>query len=202
MTQPVTRKKEPTARREANRSALVAALRERLLCDGLPGLSFEKIAETAGMTRRSVYNHFGSRAGLMEALMDDIGARAGVQGLARVWQVEAPDALLEAYFAELCRMWEADRDMFRLMVGLSAADPELGRAVLARVGRVREAAKVLADRLDAQAGRKPGWSRKEAFASLFALSVFPTYDAIRDSGISQAAAARRMAQMARAPFEL
>lgn len=190
----------PSNRRKDNRTALVAAVRSRLLNDGLSGLSFEKIAETAGMTRRSVYNHFGSRAGLMEALMDDIGARAGFHGMAHVWSLAEPDALLDAYFTELCRGWEADRDMFRLMVGLSAADPELGRAVLQRVDRVRQGARSLAERLLSQPGLRDGWTGTDAVACLFGLSVFTTYDAMRQSGLSRIGAPQRIAQMARAPF--
>lgn len=192
---------EPSGRRQENRTVLVAAVRERLLADGLSGLSFERIAETAGMTRKSVYNHFGSRAGLMEALMDDIGARAGFQGLAAVWAHEAPGDLLAAYFGELCRGWEADRDMFRLMIGLSAADPELGRAVLARVDRVRNGAEALTERLVASPGLAPGWTRDEAFGCVFALSVFTTYDAMRQGGLGPGAVAPRIADLARAPFQ-
>jgi AcrR family transcriptional regulator len=180
--------------------ALVAAVRERLLSEGLAGLNFEKIAETAGMTRKSVYNHFDSRAGLIEALMDDIGTRAGFHGLAEVWEKEDPTDLLNSYYAELCRGWGADRDMFRLMVGLSAADPELGQAVRARVDRVSQGASLLVDRLEANPGLKDSWTREDAFGCLFALAVFNTYDAMRTSGLSQAAVAFRLAEMAQAPF--
>lgn len=178
------------------------AVRHLLVQEGLAGLKFEKIAEAAGMTRKSVYNHFGSRTGLIEALMDDIGQRAGFQGMAAVWAHDRPAALIEAYFAELCRGWDADRDMFRLMVGLSAADPELGRAVLARVDRVRAGALALADRLAAAPGLAPGWRIEDAAASLYALSVFTTFDALRDQGLSQTEAARQLALLARAPFDL
>lgn len=187
-------------RREANRAALVAAVRSRLLAEGLAGLNFERIAETAGMTRKSVYNHFGSRAGLMEALMDDIGQRAGFKGMAEVWAHQDPKQLLEAYYQELCRGWEADRDMFRLMIGLSAADQELGAAVLSRVERVRKGVDALVDRLAAAPGMKLGWSPESARACLFGLSVFTTFDAIRRAGMEPDETALRLAQMARAPF--
>jgi AcrR family transcriptional regulator len=170
------------------------------LSEGLAGLNFEKIAETAGMTRKSVYNHFDSRAGLIEALMDDIGTRAEFHGLAGVWEKEEPKDLLNSYYSELCRGWGADRDMFRLMVGLSAADPELGQAVRARVDRVSQGASLLVDRLEANPGLKDSWTREDAFACLFALAVFNTYDAMRTSGLSQAAVAFRIAELAQAPF--
>lgn len=180
--------------------ALVAAVRTRLLTDGLVGLNFEKIAETAGMTRKSVYNHFGSRAGLIEALMDDIGTRAGFHGLANVWDKTDPKELLISYFSELCRGWGADRDMFRLMIGMSAADNELGSAVRSRVDRVSKGSSVLVDRLIADPGLKAGWTREDAFACIFALAVFNTYDAMRTKGLSQEAVAHRIAEMAQAPF--
>lgn len=193
-------KTEPSARMTENRDVLVQAARTRLLSDGLAGLRFERIAETAGMTRKSVYNHFGSRQGLIEALMDDIGRRAGFQGMAEVFQTPQPAALVAAFFTELCRGWQADRDMFRLMIGLSAADPELGAAIQARVGRVRGGVTGLAQRLGHTPGLRDGWSQHEAEACLFGLAVFTTYDAMRSAGMDHTVVALRLAECAKAPF--
>jgi len=187
-------------RRRENRAVLVGALREILLTEGLSGMTFEKVAEKAGMTRKSVYNHFSTRNGLFEVLMNDIGARAGFQGMAAIWENQDPQDLITAYFTELCRGWDADRDMFRLMVGLSAADPELGAAVLQRVERVKFGANALADRLANSPGLAQGWTEDKAAKSIFALSVFTTYDALKGGSGNQEETVAALCEMAKAPF--
>jgi AcrR family transcriptional regulator len=188
------------SRMMTNRAALISATRRNLVDQGLDGLGFERIAATAGMTRKSVYNHFSSRAGLYEALMDDIGQRADFRRLASVWDTDEPADLLQGFFSEIVRAWQADRVMFRMMIGLSAADPELGAAVQGRIGRVRGIAGQLAERLAVAPGLAPGWSLPEATATLFALASFNSFDAMATE-IGVDATAMRLAALARAPFD-
>lgn len=188
------------SRRDENRRVLVQAARDGLLSEGLAGLRFERIAAAASMTRMSVYNHFKSKVGLYEALMDDIGNRAGFRGMADVWAKPTSQDILTAYFAELTRGWAADQDMFRLMIGLSAADPELGAAVSARVGRVEKSARVLTERLAKDPGLAPGWTVEDAFGCVLSLAVFTAYDTLRRSGMDHATSAARLAQLAACPF--
>lgn len=187
---------ETKPRNSKNRAALVQAARDNLIADGVAGLRFERVAQRAGMTRKSVYNHFESRVGLIEALMDDIGERAGFTGMAPVWDLPDPRELLNAFFDSLTRSWEADRAMFRLVVGLSAADPELGIAVNARIGRVRGISAKLFEELQRAPGLSADWSMVDAKAALFALSSFTTYDDLRNAGLAQATAANRLGGMA------
>lgn len=190
----------PSARHSRNRTALIEAARRNLVRDGVAGLRFERIAQTADMTRKSVYNHFESRVGLIEALMDDIGERANFARMAPVWDTaDLPETLLVGYFDNLTQSWEADRLMFRLMVGLSAADPELGAAVTARIGRVRGVSDRLVSILIEGPGLMDSWSKEDAQAAMFALSSFTTYDAMN---LPQLVAAQRLAAMAASPFEL
>jgi len=189
----------PRSRTSLNRAALIAATRRNLMEQGLAGLAFERIAVSAGMTRKSVYNHFGSRIGLYEALMDDIGERAAFRRMAAIWDTDNPVELLERFFAEIVRAWDAERAMFRMMIGLSAADPELGAAVQARIGRVRGIASQLAARLAAAPGLRPGWTEADAAATLFALANFYTFDVLA-SDMSPAEAAGRLVALARVPF--
>ena len=183
----------------SNRDALILAARRNLIEQGLVGLGFERIAASAGMTRKSVYNHFGSRAGLYEALMDDIGRRANFAGLATVWDTTDPSELVHLFFASIVRSWEADRQMFRMMIGLSAADPELDAAVKARIGRVRGIAGQLTHRLGANPGLAPNWTLDEANGVMFALASFSTFDAMA-AHIGLDAIATRLTELARVPF--
>ena len=190
-----------STRHDRNRAALVQAAREGLLADGVSGLRFEHIAHRAGMTRKTVYNHFDGRVGLIEAIMDDIGVRAEFRRMGSVWDIEDPRARLSAFFASLAQSWENDREMFRLMVGLSAADRELGDAIRARIDRVRGVSAKLVAHLTQDPGLNADWTTPEAEAALFALSSFSTYDDLRASGLNQDEVARRLADMAATAFQ-
>src|ERR671938_750184 len=79
------------ARGRRTRLALLAAARSVLEERGFPELTMAAVAERAGVTRRAVYLHFGSRSELVGALFDYVAETEGLQrSLQRVW--DAPDA--------------------------------------------------------------------------------------------------------------
>src|SRR5258708_25726550 len=63
---------------DETRSKMVEAARELILSkQALAGFSIDAVAKQAGVARMTVYNQFGGRRGLLEALFDDIGRRGG-----------------------------------------------------------------------------------------------------------------------------
>ena len=52
------------------RAAILDATRERLLSDGYAGLSTRKVAAEAGVPLSQVHYHFGSKSGLVLALLE------------------------------------------------------------------------------------------------------------------------------------
>ncbi len=80
------------ARSRRSRAALLDATRELITEGGFDALTMAAVAERAAVSRRSVYLHFTTRAGLVTALFgrlaqtEDIGA-----SLQRVW--DSPDAV-------------------------------------------------------------------------------------------------------------
>src|SRR5262249_59613985 len=67
---------------EQTRARIVAAAREILAArDGFSGFTVDAVAAQAGVARMTVYNQFGSKLGLLEALFDDLAARGLVERL-------------------------------------------------------------------------------------------------------------------------
>ncbi|GAA0231019.1 TetR/AcrR family transcriptional regulator [Actinomadura nitritigenes] len=58
---PGTRRKEPGRRRSASDEKILAAAKELFLADRYDGVTLERIAERAGVSRQTVYNRFGSK---------------------------------------------------------------------------------------------------------------------------------------------
>ena len=61
---------------ESRRDALLAACTDHVLAEGLIGLSLRPLAKAVGTSDRMLIYHFGSRAGLVAAIIDEATARS------------------------------------------------------------------------------------------------------------------------------
>ncbi|MBX3030597.1 MAG: TetR/AcrR family transcriptional regulator [Chloroflexi bacterium] len=120
----------------ATRAAILGAAREVLLRDGFTGLATRHVAETAGVPLSQIHYHFGSRQGLVLALLEEQDARL----LERQRTMYATDLPLWRRWELACDLLDADLDSgyVRLLQELIAAgwsDPVIAthvRAVLSR----------------------------------------------------------------------
>jgi AcrR family transcriptional regulator len=109
---------------QRNRRNIVAAGRQQLIGEGYHQLSLETVAAQAGVTRVTIYRHFGSKLGLLEAIAEDLAERSAiVEGAARALSVPKATAAFDALVEELCRFWATDPDLLRRLVSLHAVDP-------------------------------------------------------------------------------
>lgn len=170
-----TKRADATARRRAD---LVEAARRLLVRQGFHRLGLEEVARAAGVTRKTVYNHFGSKLGLLNAVFDSVAERGKVWRLAECAELpdlqEAVVRLVEAH----CRLWASDRALLRRLVGLAAVDPETASVTLEREKRREATWARLVERLEAAGMLRPGVTHDEALRALMALTSFATYDAL------------------------
>jgi AcrR family transcriptional regulator len=118
----------------ATRNCLLAAA-GAVLREGKP-LSLDAVAKRAGVTRLTVYNQFGSRRGLLEAVFDERAVAGGLDRLAGAMAKADPRAALHEVVAIFCSFWSSDDAVARLH-DAAAADPEFGLALAARHERRR-----------------------------------------------------------------
>ena len=80
-------------RREATRSALMAAGRELFATHGYEAVSSEQIVAAAGVTRGALYHHFDGKRGLFAAVFEQVEAelagRFDLSGLGQAGPLEA-----------------------------------------------------------------------------------------------------------------
>jgi TetR/AcrR family transcriptional regulator, regulator of autoinduction and epiphytic fitness len=57
------------------RASIIEGAIDVFISDGYELASMDKIAETAGVSKRTVYNHFGSKENLFQAIVDDFLAQ-------------------------------------------------------------------------------------------------------------------------------
>jgi AcrR family transcriptional regulator len=65
------RRKTQAQRRAAPRARLLASARRTFARDGYHATSLDRVSENAGCTKGALYDHFGSKAGLFLALLDE-----------------------------------------------------------------------------------------------------------------------------------
>jgi AcrR family transcriptional regulator len=178
----------PRLYRSQHRQAVAAETRRKILeaarlllsAEGPVSFTVEAVAAAAGVARMTVYNQFGSKPELVEALSDELAGRGGIQRLPEAFR--APDALagLEILVEVFTRLWESERLLIRRLRAVSALDPELSRSN--RDARRRQAISVLLRRLAGERGR-PGPEEVDMAADLLlALTSFDTYETLAAGG--------------------
>ncbi len=154
----------------------------------------DSLARETGITRQTIHNLFGTKAGLLEALFDHLALDAGMQRMREVMQQPDPDAMLAGFVKVVCDFWTRDRILIRRIHGIAAIDPEFGTAVEARNRRRQGAAARVVDRLAAVSSEKEmqrrneyvrdgerDRSRAQKVAALYALTSFEFFDSLAES---------------------
>jgi AcrR family transcriptional regulator len=151
---------------DRTRSSILAAARD-LVSEHGPDLSMGKVAERAGVSRITIYNQFGSKAGLLEALSAEAGPPPA--GLPAVESGADPAADLKRSIEQGCAAWAANPRLYRQLGGRGQGDRS-------------DHDHTLAERLAAADRLRPGCSIKEAEDVIGILTSFPVFDRLHKDG--------------------
>jgi AcrR family transcriptional regulator len=175
-----TRRYEQRARAEEaekTRRRILDAVVARLRAAPSEPVSVERIADMAGVARSTVYAIFGSRAGLFDAVGQDLGERLGYRRL-----VEAshhPDArqAFRGGMRAASEMLAGERDIWRALHSMAKLDEEAVGGAVARREEERAAGMArIAAQLHEQGHLRPGVSVEEANDVLWVISSFESFD--------------------------
>jgi AcrR family transcriptional regulator len=158
---------------DRTRSAILSAARE-VVAELGPDSSLGKVAARAGVSRITVYNQFGSKAGLFDALA--VGARPGASAASDPEATFEPREELKRRIAHACAAWAVDPGLYRQLHGRTGWSQESGadRALVESLAR--------ADQL------RPGCSIKEAEDVIGILTSFAAFDRLHQGGRRSASA--------------
>ena len=112
------------------RGTILEAARERLLADGYANLSTRKVAAEAGVPLSQVHYHFGSKQGLILALLETENR----QRLERQQEMYSADAPLWQRYEQACDFLEDDLEsgyvrVLQEMIAAGWSEPAVGAAV-------------------------------------------------------------------------
>lgn len=156
---------------------ILAAARELILGENaLSGFSMELVARAAGVTRVTIYHRFGSKGGLLEALLDGIAADGQIGAhLARAFERESAPEMVREFCRAFCELHARNRVLLRRLRAFGELDEELGAVIAGRDARRSANIKQLLHLL------KPHVAEPDDAALhrvLMALTKFEFYDAL------------------------
>jgi len=165
---------------EETRARIVAAAREILSAPGgIGAFTIDAIAGQAGVARMTVYNQFGSKSGLIEAVFDTLAiVRRGVERLVAALALDDPAATLAEFVRVFADVWQEDRLVIRRLGGLAALDPEFSQVWHAREGRRREGMRQIAARAAAARADPGAIDVEAATAALYAILSPEAFEAM------------------------
>jgi len=162
-----------SSRRTESRRRVLDAVRALLEEGAFHESTVEEVADRAGVSRATVYGHFGSRVGLVDAVCEVFDA---TPSLAAVRVTESVDA----FVAAVVGFWASEEKLLVQLYGAAAVDPAAAAFVeRQRRDRYSEVRRIL---------RLCGRDDPEAFAALALLTSFESYlELRRHAGRSRAA---------------
>jgi AcrR family transcriptional regulator len=173
----------------AEKRARVVDAASRLLREqaDVASFSLDAVAKAAGVTRLTVYNQFGSRRGLLEAVFDERARQGGLSRIAEAMVMSDPRAGLDRLVEIFCDFWGGDPAVGRLHTA-TALDPEFAAAVAERNERRRKAIGVLVERLSHERNQEAG-NLRDAVDLVFALTSHAMFDMLRAGRLDDAVCA-------------
>jgi AcrR family transcriptional regulator len=163
-------------RGQNTRERIIQSARDLISTAGFHRSSLEDVARRAGVTRATVYQHFGSKRGLLEAVLASSAPPA--HGSTRERESVAlahPGPALRSLIAAQVRTWAANAPMLHRVHTLAAVDPGGGGSPEADTPRRVELA-IIVIGLAERGQLRPGCTRREAFEALWMVTGFASFE--------------------------
>ena len=166
------------AAREATRSRIIEVACRLLASGGFGAFTIDTVAGAADVSRMTVYNQFGSKAGLLEAIFDWVAQRGDVQRMGNAAGHPDPREGLALFIRACCALWASNRKVHRRLVGLAAIDPDFESALFSREERRAGPVRALLTFMSERDGSPESGQLETAVKVVMALTSFSTVDAL------------------------
>jgi AcrR family transcriptional regulator len=162
---------------EETRRRILDAVEQRLREAPTEPVSLDQVAGLARVARSTIYLVFGSRSGLFDAFAEDLWSRTGIAALTEA--VAVPDARqhLRGGIAAACKMYAAERDLYRVLHSMAQLDPDSVGGAVQKMDQERTGGMAhLARRLDEDGALRPDVSVDDAANMLWMVCSFESFD--------------------------
>jgi AcrR family transcriptional regulator len=179
-TRHATRSKRTASAR--TRERIVTAVREMLADGSFHEATVEEVAARASVSRATLYQHFGSRIGLVDAMCDTFDANPALIAIRETTRGPDPLAALRGSITHTVRFWATEEAVLAPLYGVSAVDAAAQELVeRQREDRRNEFGHVIRG-LARDNRLRDGLSSRRAMAILLMLTSFETFVELRRLG--------------------
>jgi len=176
----------------------MTAVRELLREGRFHESTVEQVADRAGVSRATVYQHFRSRIDLVDAICETFDANPALIELRRTVMLPDPEGALIHTIALAMRFWESEDAILSGLYGVVAIDPAARDLVDRQRADRRGEMRRLARRLHTAGALRPGLSAARALDILMVLTSYETYRELREAGRSAKRLTAELETMGRA----
>lgn len=150
--------------------------------EDLAEFSMETVASRAGVARMTVYNQFGSRSGLLDALADHLAEKGGLSAIGEAFAEPDPARAIAKLVVTFDRFWASDRNVLRRLRAMAIVFPRTAAGPRDRDAWRREAIERLLAKALTGSGGPERLPRKDLVDLLTGLTSFETFDALCSAG--------------------
>jgi AcrR family transcriptional regulator len=156
---------------DQSRAAILRAARAQLEANGYRQFTMASLAAESGVTRQTIHNLFGTKAGVLGALFDLIALDGGMQNMREVMTADSMETMLRRFVEVFSHFWATNQLLIRRVHGIAAIDLEFGSVIEERNRRRLAAATRIVSRFGIQK------EAQQRAATLAALTSFEFFDA-------------------------
>jgi AcrR family transcriptional regulator len=179
------------------RQRILTAVRELLAERTFHDCTVEDVADRAGVSRATLYQHFRSRLELVDAICDTMAVNPALVELREQVDLPDPDAALSETIAHAVRFWSSEDAVLSQLYGVVAVDPAAKDFVDRQRADRRGELQRLARNLRRSGRLREGTTEKRALAVLLLLTSYESYRELQEAGVSEREGTRMLQQSAR-----
>jgi AcrR family transcriptional regulator len=175
------RRAETTAR---TRAQIMDAVRGLLEHGSFHEASVEEIARTAGVGRATLYQHFGSRLGLVEAICGSLAENPSMVAIQASPDIADPREALTEMIGQGIRFWDSEESLHRHLYGLAEIDESAADFVKRQTSDRRSVVERIVELLIQAEALRDEVTKAQALATLLVLTSFHTFEELRAAGLT------------------
>jgi AcrR family transcriptional regulator len=149
---------------------------ERLIRDdAFHTATMDELAAAAGVSRATVFNRFGSKLGVLQALFARAMEGPQMDAIREAMEIEDPVAALEAAIEASCAIWDREGYIHEQLQAIVILEPDASALIDEQKQEQRADLQTLVRRLSKTDRLRPGLGEPRALATLHTLTSLETF---------------------------